>query len=52
MDPRAQTEDLGDNAMKASEYGIKNLKWMFRNCRHWLNEKGENYDDLKKFIMN
>jgi hypothetical protein len=25
-DPRYQTEDLGDNAMRASEYGIKNLK--------------------------
>ena len=25
-DPRAQTEDLGDNPVKASEYGIANLK--------------------------
>jgi hypothetical protein len=25
-DPRYQTEDIGDNAMVASEYGIKNLK--------------------------
>jgi hypothetical protein len=25
-DPRYQTEDLGDNAMRASEYGIKKLK--------------------------
>jgi hypothetical protein len=25
-DPRSQNEDLGDNAMKAGEYGIKNLK--------------------------
>ena len=24
-DPRAQSEDLGDNAMQASEYGIKIL---------------------------
>ena len=26
VDPSSQTEDLGDDAMKASMYGIKNLK--------------------------
>ena len=26
VDPSSQTEDLGDNAITASEYGIKNLK--------------------------
>ena len=26
IDPSSQTEDLGDDAIKASEYGIKNLK--------------------------
>jgi hypothetical protein len=25
-DPHSQNEDLGDNAMKASDYGIKNLQ--------------------------
>ena len=28
IDPKSQTEDLGDNAMKASEYGINNLKYI------------------------
>ncbi len=28
VDPRAQTESLGDNNMKANDYGIKNLKWI------------------------
>ena len=46
MDPRAQTEDLGDNAMKAGEYGIKNLKYILPKLPDWLNEKGEDYETL------
>src|SRR4030095_15886710 len=46
IDPRAQTEDLGDNAIKASEYGIKNLKRIVPELPNWLNEKGEAFDDL------
>ena len=48
MDPRAQTEDLGDNAIKASEYGIKNLKRIVPELPVWLNEKGETFDDLNE----
>lgn len=46
VDPRAQTECLGDNNMKASEYGIKNLKWILPKIQGWVNEKGENYENL------
>ncbi len=46
MDPRAQTESLGDNPMKANEYGIKNLKWIVPQLPKWLNEKGEDYKNL------
>ncbi|WP_276480130.1 zinc-dependent metalloprotease [Paraflavitalea pollutisoli] len=46
IDPRAQTEALGDNMMKANEYGIKNLKWMLPKLASWLNEPGENYQNL------
>lgn len=46
MDPRAQTESLGDNNMKAGEYGIKNLKWIVPKLQSWVNEKGENYETL------
>ncbi len=31
IDPRAQTEDLGDDAVKASNYGIANLKRLMPN---------------------
>ena len=46
VDPRAQTESLGDNNMKANEYGIKNLKWIIPQLPTWLNEKGENFETL------
>ena len=46
VDPTSQTEDLGDNAMKASMYGIKNLKRILPRLEEWTSEKGENYDNL------
>lgn len=45
-DPRYQTEDLGDNAMKASEYGIKNLKRILPQLNNWTKEDGEDYSEL------
>ncbi len=35
LDPRNQTEDLGDDAMKAGTYGIMNLKRQITNLREW-----------------
>ena len=46
VDPSSQTEDLGDDAMKASMYGIKNLKRILPNLEKWTSEKGENYANL------
>lgn len=46
-DPRYQTEDLGDNAMRASEYGIKNLKRILPNLIEWSKEDGESYAELE-----
>jgi hypothetical protein len=48
MDPRAQTEDLGDNSIKASTYGIRNLKKIVPNLPEWLNEEGESFDILSE----
>jgi hypothetical protein len=45
-DPRTQSEDLGDNAMKASEYGIKNLKRIVNNLPEWTKEEGDRYENL------
>lgn len=51
-DPRFQTEDIGDNAMKASEYGIKNLKRIIPNLIDWTKEDGESYQDLEELYNN
>ena len=47
-DPRAQTEDLGDDAVKASEYGIKNLKRVMDNLPKWTKQDNEQYNDLRE----
>ena len=47
IDPSSQTEDLGDNAVKASEYGIANLKRIMPNLIEWTTEEGETYDELE-----
>jgi len=46
VDPSSQTEDLGDDAIKASNYGIMNLKRIVPNLYEWTAEEGKNYDDL------
>jgi hypothetical protein len=51
-DPRYQTEDLSDNAMKASEYGIKNLKRIVPNLITWSKEDGESYKELEELYGN
>jgi len=48
FDSRAQTEDLGDNSMKASEYGIKNLKRILPSLPEWTKEEADRYDNLEE----
>ncbi|MDE1205898.1 zinc-dependent metalloprotease [Tenacibaculum larymnensis] len=47
IDPSSQTEDLGDDAMKASAYGIKNLQRILPRLEEWTTEDGETYEELK-----
>ncbi|MEK9613943.1 MAG: zinc-dependent metalloprotease [Flavobacteriaceae bacterium] len=47
IDPSSQTEDLGDNAVDASLYGIANLKRIVPKLIEWTYEEGKNYDDLE-----
>jgi len=47
IDPRAQNEDLGDNAMEAGRLGIANLKRITDNLIEWTYQEGENYDELE-----
>ena len=47
-DPRSQTEDLGDNSVKASEYGLKNLRRVMESLPQWTHEDNDQYDDLRE----
>ena len=49
IDPRSQSEDLGNNAMKAGEYGIINLKKTIPNIIEWSTKNGETYEEAKAF---
>ncbi|MEM9928450.1 MAG: zinc-dependent metalloprotease [Bacteroidota bacterium] len=52
IDPSAQTEDLSDDAVLASELGIKNLKRIIPNLTEWMSEEGEDFDDLQEVYSN
>lgn len=45
-DPRSQSEDMGNNAMLASTYGIKNLKRVIPNLMTWTREPNEGYEKV------
>jgi hypothetical protein len=45
-DPRSQNEDLGDDAMKASAYGIKNLQYILPHLMEWTKQDNKDYTNL------
>ncbi len=45
-DPRAQTEDIGNDAVKASGYGMANLKRVVPHLLEWTSRPGDDYADL------
>ncbi|NOT52091.1 MAG: zinc-dependent metalloprotease [Chitinophagaceae bacterium] len=46
-DPRSQSEQVGDDAMKGSMYGIKNLQRILPNLMQWTKEPNEDYGNLR-----
>jgi len=46
-DPRSQSEQVGDDAMKGSSYGIKNLQRIVPNLQNWTREANEDYEGMK-----
>ncbi len=56
FDPRSQTEDLGDNAMEASMYGILNLQRIAPCVKEWVKENNSddyaNLDQIYKDLVN
>lgn len=51
-DPRAQNEDLGDDAVLAGQYGIANLKRIVERLMTWGTEDLQPYDDLQELYGN
>lgn len=51
-DPRNQNEDLGDDAMLASTYGIKNLKRVMPEIMNWTYEPNEGYEKASALYSN
>ncbi len=47
IDPTDQTEDLGNDHLRAGDYAISNLRIITANMLTWLKEDGEDYDDMK-----
>lgn len=56
FDPRSQTEDLGDNSMEASMYGILNLQRIAPCIKEWVKESDSddyaNLDQMYKDLVN
>ena len=47
-DPDTQTENIGDDPVKASDYGLKNLKLVAKNLDNWTTSEGQSYEDLNE----
>ncbi|MCD8301633.1 MAG: zinc-dependent metalloprotease [Prevotellaceae bacterium] len=45
IDPRCQEEDLGDDAIKASEYGLRNLKREIVQLEQWTKDDSDIYGE-------
>ena len=52
LDHTSQTEDLGDDSMLASEYGIKNLQRIVPNLIEWTGEEGKEFENLDELYGN
>ena len=48
VDPRAQTEDLGDDPVRASGFAVANLKRVVPNLVKWTTKPGQDYEDLEE----
>jgi hypothetical protein len=47
-DPNTQTENIGDDPIKASGYGLKNLKIVAKNLDKWTTKNGQSFENLNE----
>ncbi|QOD62514.1 zinc-dependent metalloprotease [Polaribacter haliotis] len=48
FDPSAQTEGIGNDQVKSSTYGVKNLKIVAKNLPNWTSNQTNDYNDLSE----
>jgi hypothetical protein len=46
VDPRAQTEDMGDDPVAATGYALQNMRRVIPSLVQWTTKPGEDYEDL------
>jgi hypothetical protein len=46
FDPSSQTEDIGNDPVRASTYAVKNLKYVAKNLASWTSNQTNDYEDL------
>lgn len=53
VDPRALSEDLGDDPVKSARLGVENLKRVMPNLVEWTrnNKPGQNYDEAGNLYL-
>jgi hypothetical protein len=49
-DPHAMTEIIGDDVVRATNYGLKNLKIVASHLDDWVISEGSNYDELNELF--
>ncbi len=48
IDPRAQTEDIGDDPIRASTYALANMRRVIPNLVAWTTKSGEDFTELSE----
>ncbi|MEB8346443.1 zinc-dependent metalloprotease [Flavobacteriaceae bacterium KMM 6898] len=48
FDPQSQTESIGDDPIKAGDYGLNNLKFVALNLKSWTSDQTNDYGDLEE----
>ncbi|MCC5912887.1 MAG: zinc-dependent metalloprotease [Balneolaceae bacterium] len=51
FDPTQTTESIGDDWVRASELGMKNLHRVIPNLKSWMGEEGQPYDEIRMRYM-
>lgn len=51
-DPTSLSDDLGNDIVKSTQYGLKNLRFILLHLREWMQPKGENFEYISGLYNN